>query len=137
MKALRRTLHGHARLTAALIALALILRAIVPAGYMVSADALTLTIEICADTSGQHLTRQIVVPRNDAPDQPKHDSAKGTAGCPFASLWAAGLDSTTPPALAVLALACILILGLAPRRPPVARRQPFLRPPLRAPPVLA
>ena len=50
MYAFRAFLLHHRRFAALLVAAALCLKALVPAGYMVSSEARVLTVQICADT---------------------------------------------------------------------------------------
>ncbi|QYU68798.1 DUF2946 family protein [Leptolyngbya sp. 15MV] len=113
--------------------LALLARALVPAGFMVAhSDTLTLNITICAETSGELKHAQMVVPvERKAPpgEHPRHD-----ATCAFSDLSKAALGGADPILLA-LALAFILLLAFA---PPVAKpfaHAHYLRPPLRGPPV--
>lgn len=123
-----------------MIALAFALKALVPAGFMVEARDHVLTIAICADASGDGaLSRQIVIPvkadgGQNAPS--KTASSKSGEACSFAALSMAGL-SGADPALLVLALAFILLRGLLPAVAPRFAVARGIRPPLRAPPVLA
>jgi hypothetical protein len=133
MAKLRALLRTHRRLAALLLALALCMKALVPAGYMVGGGAKVLTIEICADTLGAKLTRQIVVPHHAAPGEAQGDHGKSGAACPYAGLAMAGLAGVDGVLLA-LALGFILALGFAPSRPPRLARQAHFRPPLRGPP---
>ncbi len=119
-----------------LLVCALMVKAAVPAGYMLGQHGAVLTVEICADASGSTLTRQIVVPSSHSHDdgQVAHDKASGT--CPYAALGFPALGGADALLLA-LALGFILALGLAPAQPAPLRRIPFLRPPLRGPPLHA
>lgn len=134
MRTLRNTLERHRQFALFFAVLALTFKAVVPSGFMIETRALTLTIAICADASGGHLTRQIVIPRDSKPTP--SDPAKGSAACPFASL-GLGLPTGELLAVAAAALAFIMLVGLSPTRPPRLRRPEFLRPPLRAPPTQA
>jgi hypothetical protein len=131
---LRTLILGHRGGALLLIAVALALKALIPAGYMVGSRSLVLSIEICADTTGEHLTRLLVLPRDNP--APASDAGKGSAACPFASLWVGGLAGDVANFVAA-AIAFILVLGFAPMRPPRLLPAPFMRPPLRAPPGLA
>lgn len=114
-----------------LVLASLAIRALVPAGFMVGARLMVLTVEVCADTTGVHLTRQISVPASDGPDRSR--AGEHHPACPFSSLSMFGLATEVPPLLAV-ALALALALGFAamPLRP--LPQPPYLRPPLRGPP---
>ncbi|HET9630396.1 MAG TPA: hypothetical protein VFP14_13035, partial [Novosphingobium sp.] len=92
----------------ALVLVCLAIRAIVPAGYMINAQSLVLTVEVCADTTGEHLFRQITIPQSDAPGGLKR--GEHPPACPFSSLSALGLAAAVPAVL-VAALAFALALG--------------------------
>lgn len=137
MGPLRIFLATHYRLAAAVLALALIMKALVPAGFMAGGGSTVLSIEICADASGgDKLTRQIVVPRSGDADETRDGGGKGQAACPYASHAMPGL-AAAPPALLALALAFILALGFAPSRVAPPRRLRHALPPLRGPPAFA
>lgn len=129
---LRRFCRDHRRLAALLVALALCLKMLVPAGYMIGGASRTLTISICADAQGAHLARQIVLPtRGEDGKGGEHGKA---APCPYAALGMASLPGADT-ALLALALAFILALGFASALSVPLRRAEFLRPPLRGPPA--
>ncbi len=133
MNRLRAFLRGHRRVAALLVALALTMKALVPAGYMVGEQARTITLEICADASGAKVTRDIVV-QSDAPSAAEHGKADGV--CAFSALGMAALGGVDAVLLAA-ALAFILALGVS-ATPVVLRSRPVpLRPPLRGPPLFA
>ena len=132
MPAFRAFFRTHHRLALALVALAMVIKALVPAGYMLSDKAHVLTIAICADASGGQTTKQIVVPFDGK--SAEHAKAEGT--CAWGTLVMAALGAADVLLLA-LALAFILALGLAPSRPAPPARAGYLRPPLRGPPAFA
>jgi len=131
MEALRAFFLTRRRLAALLVAAALAMKALVPAGYMVEGGARVLTISICADASGEHRVQQIVVPTKGGAAPAL---AKGE--CAFTSLNAMALGGAGP-ALLALALAFILALGFAPVTIPAPAGALRLRPPLRGPPAAA
>ena len=135
MRSLRAFTRDHRGLTAFLIALALAMKALVPAGYMLSESNAVLTVQICADAQGQHLTKQIAIPMSGkaAGGETKHGAAGG--GCAFGSL--AMALSGTDGILLALALVFVLVLGFAPGHPPRLRRIARSLPPLRGPPLSA
>lgn len=118
-----------------LIAAALMVKALVPAGYMIGTDRQVLTVSICADASGTHLTREIVVPREQAPEDRALQHAKSIV-CPYMALGMLGIAGADPILLA-LALAFILAIGLASLHVPEPSARSYLRPPLRGPPLVA
>lgn len=136
MHAIRAFLRTNRRLALGLVVLALVIKALVPAGYMLggplSDKAHVLTIAICGDASGGPLTQQIVVPS----DGKSGDHAKAEGTCAWGVLGMVAL-SGADAALLALALAFILALGLAPTRPAPFSRGSYLRPPLRGPPAFA
>ena len=135
MRGARQFLQAHGRLALLLVALAFAMKALLPVGYMVAAKHQVITVTICADASGTNLTREIVIPRHsEAQDQSGHD-AKGAA-CPFGAL-AMPAASGADPALLALALAFILVMGLARLSLPAPWTRAHSLPPLRGPPIPA
>jgi len=135
MPALRAMIRANPRLAALLLALALAMKALVPAGYMVSSSR-SLSIEICADSLGQRITKQITVANTKphAADMAKADMAKKP--CTFAA-HAAPLLGGADGWLLAAALAFILALGFAPAHAPLLRRSAQLLPPPCGPPAFA
>lgn len=137
MTALRIFIRAHRSLACLVLVLALAMKALVPAGYMVASGTRMMSIQICADSVGQRLTKQIVVAdtgANHTTDTAKSDMAK--QACPYGGHSAPVLDVTDPWLLAT-ALAFILALGIAPVAIPRPRRASFLLPPACGPPVIA
>lgn len=135
MHAIRAFLQSNRRLALGLVVLALVIKALVPAGYMLGGPlgdkTHVLTIAICGDASGGQLTKQIVVPSDG-----KSDHVKAESTCAWGVLAMAALSGADVLLLA-LALAFILALGLALRRPAARPQRAHLRPPLRGPPAFA
>jgi hypothetical protein len=131
---IRHFCRDHRNLAALLVALALCLKMLVPAGYMIGGPSQTLTISICADAQGEHLTRQIAIPTKG--EDGKRSAHGKAAPCPYAALGMASLPGADTVLLA-LALAFIFALGFAPAPSVPPRRTEFLRPPLRGPPARA
>ncbi|MFM5884834.1 MAG: hypothetical protein ACKOQ3_05830 [Novosphingobium sp.] len=136
MTPFRTFVRDHRALAGLLVALALLIKALIPAGYMVGTQGRTLSVQVCADPAAPHLTRQIVLPAGGAPHDPLAAAAKSDAVCPFAAL-AAGTVGAADPVLLLAALGFILLRGFAPAAPPLRTRAAHLRPPLRGPPVPA
>lgn len=131
---LRNFLGTHCRLAALLVALAIAMKALVPAGYMLAPQITVLTVTICADAQGKRITHDIAVPKKAGHGDGSGEQDKGA--CSWSSLAMASLGAAGPELLA-LALAFILALGFLPSAPPAPRIVSWLRPPLRAPPLLA
>lgn len=143
MPILRAFFRTHARLAALLLALALCMKALVPAGYMVGtagSHSQVLTVRLCTATLAGPVTRQIVVHQDgkDAQGGVQDDSGHSKAHdvCPYASLTMATLSGADAALLAV-ALLFILALGFLPAGIPPVERAAYLRPPLRGPPHFA
>ncbi|QDH34014.1 DUF2946 family protein [Porphyrobacter sp. YT40] len=137
MFSLRALTHGYARLSLALVVLALAVKALVPAGYMISSNGERfLTVTICADASGTPKQMRIAIPMKDDGKSDHSEAADKSQPCAFSGLGHAALGGADPVLLAA-ALAFILLVGLAPLRAPPARDIHFLRPPLRGPPSLS
>lgn len=134
MDTLRAFLGTHRRIAALVVALALAMKALVPAGYMLAPQFTTLTVTICADAQGKRITHDITVPKETGDDQASAD--KGGNACSWSSLSMASLGGAAPELLAI-ALAFILALGFASSPPTPTRIASWLRPPLRGPPHLA
>lgn len=136
MSSFRALTRRNAQFTLVLLALALAVKALLPAGYMISATGERfLTVTICADASGTPKQMQIAISDKDDAGGDHSEAADKGQPCAFSGLGHAALSGVDPVLLAV-ALAFILLVWLAPLRAPPARDIPFLRPPLRGPPSL-
>lgn len=134
MASLPRLLRDHRRLAALLVALALSVKALVPAGFMLESQARVITVAICADASGGQLTRQMVLPQREGTGGSQSDHGKADGTCAWTGL-SATAASLADPLLLVLALAFILALGFLPQRAPPRAASHHIRPPLRGPPL--
>jgi hypothetical protein len=131
-----RLLREHRRLAAILVALALCMKVLVPAGYMVGASAKLITVEICADASGGKLTRQLAIPMEDSTGGKQSDHGKSDATCAWTALSQATHDGADA-GLLVLAPVFILALGVLRQAAEPVRRSCHIRPPSRGPPLPA
>ena len=133
---MRALIREHRRFALVLVVLAFCIKAVIPAGFMVSASGDTvLTVTVCSDVTGGVREMQLVIPGKDGGSQ-HSDGAKAEGHCAFAGLAkvaVAGADAF----LLALAFAFVLALGLAPTRHRSVRRGAYLRPPLRGPPAIA
>jgi len=133
MQQLRTFASQYRALAALLLAFALAMKALVPAGYMASPGAQLLSVSICADASGGAETRQIAIPMKGDPAPSGGEHGKAAGPCAFSALAMASLGGADAPLLA-LALAFVLAAGLIAAAPPPASARLHLRPPLRGPP---
>lgn len=142
MTALRRHLLAHRRLAAWLVAAALLMRMLIPTGYMLAvAPGGGVTIELCSgyapaapmtmhggDHAGAHGTG------HDGSETPEHGAKE--IPCAFAGVATAALAATD----ALLLVAALFFILAAAFRLPIrlpAAAPPFLRPPSRGPPATA
>jgi hypothetical protein len=131
MTRLRALLLTHRRLAAAVLALALVLKVLVPTGFMPGTEDGRLTVRICAEPGSALL---VSLPLK--PGEHHNDSASADGACPYAALGHATLGGADPLVLA-LALAFILLLGFAPAPALRLVRWRHRAPPLRGPPLTA
>ena len=137
MTLLRAFIRDHARLTLVLLGLALAVKALVPAGFMLSSGGERfLTVTICSDATGVPKQMQIAIPDKPGANGDHAEAADKGQPCAFSGLGHVGLSAADPVLLAA-AIAFILLVGLAPLPALPARATPFLRPPLRGPPSLS
>lgn len=129
MTALRILLRQRWTLALWLVVAALFVRAVVPAGYMVDANATTLTFTICSDATGEMKTHSVAVPDDDA------GAGQADNPCAFSGLGQAMLGGVDAPLLAA-AILFLLALGFAPVVVPCLQRGDYLHPPAQGPPAL-
>lgn len=125
----------HRALAIFLVTVMLCMKAAIPTGYMIVQDAKVLTVQICADATGQLMTTQIAVPMEGKSGGQQKDHGKGEGICPYSALSmasTAGVDAI----LLAIAIALILAIGFAPLLRSPGWRIAYLRPPLRGPPAL-
>lgn len=125
-----------------LVVCALVMKALIPAGYMIGAQSRTIAIQIC-DGQNHEQVRQIDVGQSvDSKanhGQTEHgtgDHGKSDGVCPYTALGHDSLASADPILLAT-ALAFILALAFAPLVSACLSRIPHISPPLRGPPSTA
>lgn len=135
MGSLRAFFRDHRQLAAMLVALALAMKALLPAGYMIGSQPQGITIAVCTDATGKHDTRQIVIPQTGKPAGGAEGHGKGDGACPYSALGMASISGADATLLAIV-LALILALGFAPAPALRLKRASYLLPPLRGPPSL-
>lgn len=127
MSALRRLVLDHPHLAAAFVALALMLKVLVPAGFMPSAENGRIAVAVC---NAMGASTQVI----EVPGLKHEGDAAAGKSCAFADLSLPVLPSADPIQLAAL-LAFILALGLTVAVSPAPQAFTHLRPPLRGPPA--
>lgn len=128
MQAIRHFL-AQRHLAVLLCAATLLLKLLVPTGYMIDSDHGRITITICPGATPRTMTMEMPGMHGDMPDH-----GKAEMPCAFSGLPAAMLGSINPVQLAAL-IVFILALGLIATIPPALSRPAYLRPPLRGPPA--
>lgn len=135
MSSLRVFVKQHRKLALMLAVLSLCIKAVIPAGFMVSVSKNTfLTVTICSDATGKPAVMKLVIP-GKSHDNEHPDSAGKKEHCAFSGLAQPALGGVDDILLAI-ALAIILILSLRPAAFAVFAECGRLRPPLRGPPAL-
>ncbi|WP_413061187.1 DUF2946 family protein [Sphingomonas carotinifaciens] len=134
-----RHLLAQRRLAVLICAAALLLKLLVPTGYMIGNDHGALGIVICSGAAPM-----MTMPAGDgamaamhdtAPEQgPSKEHGKAEMPCAYAGLSAQMLGAVDPIVL-VAALAVVAALALLPAPRRVHRSAHHLRPPLRGPPL--
>ncbi|MGV7120527.1 DUF2946 family protein [Sphingopyxis sp. 550A] len=117
-----------------LVVTALVVKLVVPAGFMPAFANGTMTIQLCTGQGVQ--TIQMEIP-GTAGDSDNHDHhKKADMPCAFAGLSTPTLAAADPLLLVVAIAFIIATVFLFVSRPVLARRA-YLRPPLRGPPATA
>lgn len=119
----------------AIVLLALLVRLVVPAGFMPSFSTTAITITLCTGSSPS--TQVIALPGHGNHRGDEHrDHGKSEMPCGFSGLGAPGLSGADPIqialAIAFICAAVFRVVTLRPFLPPT-----YLRPPLRGPPHTA
>ncbi|MGI4732521.1 MAG: hypothetical protein ACRYFW_12355 [Janthinobacterium lividum] len=138
MRSLRHHLLRHRWLACWIVAAALLMRIVVPAGYMPMASGGAIAIALCPG-DGPVPAAMAMAGMTDPHalgDHGRGDHGKAGAPCDYSSLSAPSLGGADA---ILLALALAFVVAAALRRPAPRRlaRLPYLRPPLRGPPAVA
>lgn len=114
---------------------ALLLRLLVPTGYMVSSDQGQLSVVICSGVEARTVTMNMPGMQGDMPDH-GNSTDHGTVElpCAFSGLSTPALSATDAVQLAAL-IAFVIATGAAGVVLPPPATRPYLRPPLRGPPA--
>ncbi|WP_066718713.1 DUF2946 family protein [Sphingomonas pituitosa] len=134
MFALRRLLLEHRLLCGWLIAAALLMKAVLPAGFMPVHAGGTLVLGFCSGYGPK--TIAVGIPEREDRSSPDEHRAAGEMPCAFAGLAMPGL-AAVDPALLVLAIAFVLERAIRTAAAILTIARVYLRPPLRGPPRAA
>lgn len=134
MNALRRHFLRHRALAGWIIAAALLMKVLVPAGYMPTVSGNSMIIQICSGYGP--MTMAMPIPgKEDSSGQGDHQG-KAEMPCAFSGLSAPSLAAADPLLLA-LAILFIMVAAIRVAIPVPASSPAYLRPPLRGPPATA
>jgi hypothetical protein len=124
-------------LAALLCAATLLLKLLVPSGYMIGGERGRVTIELCSGIAPAATTMDMAGMSGDGHGHGhSRDHGKAEMPCAFAGLAAASLGAIDPVQLAAL-IAFVMAAGLSAAMSPAIVRHGHLRPPLRGPPAAA
>ena len=134
MERLRSLIRRRRGFAAVLLLVALLVRILVPAGYMPLAGESVLTI--CTGTGMQTIAMPETMTDGHAKHLPGGHDAAARSICAFAALGLSSTGAIDPPLLLAL-LRLAFVAALAALVGQQVGRAAFLRPPLRAPPPLS
>lgn len=132
-----RSLLAQRHFAALLCAATLLLKLLVPTGYMIGNEHGRMTIELCSGVVEVPVAMAMAMPgmHGDLAGHGKlPDYGKTEMPCAFVGLSAVSLGAVDPVQLAAL-IAFLFVVGLSPAVLPAIIRRCYLRPPLRGPPL--
>lgn len=132
MHLLRRLALNNRDFACALFALAMMMKVLVPAGFMPTVSDGTIVVSVCSGTGPMMMVMTIPGLKNGKSDTSQH--GKVEQPCAFAGLSAPSLAAADPILLA-LAILFVMTLALRPIVSRTATTPHYLRPPLRGPPA--
>lgn len=134
MTGLRQYLLRHRAVAVWLVALALLMRVLVPTGYMLGMSAGSITVELCSGHGAMPMPMPMPMPGMAHHGGDRSDHGKAEQPCAFSGLSAPSLAAADPILLA-LVVAFIVATAFRAAVPSLARRPAFLRPPTTGPPA--
>lgn len=112
----------------------LVLKLLVPTGYMIDSRQGRITITICSGTGPATMAMEMPGMDHSMPDHGKKEHGKAEMPCAFSGLSAAMTGAIDPIQLAAL-IAFVMAVGLVAVISPAPSQPAYLRPPLRGPPI--
>ncbi len=134
MRSLRTLILSRQLLAVVLLALAMSVKALVPAGYMVSASARTFSVMICTGGIASTASQTLAIPMTSGKSHAPAQDGASDSQCIFSALSMAMMGAVDAPLLA-LALLFILALGFLPPSALPHIGEMRLRPPSHGPPA--
>lgn len=130
-----RRLLAKRRLAVLIGAAALLMKLLIPAGYMIDDSHGRLTIALCSGTTAGAVTMAMPGMDHATPAHGKSTGhGKAELPCAFSGLSAAALGAIDPVQIAAL-IAFVMAAGPTDVASPVSIASAYLRPPLRGPPA--
>lgn len=133
MTALRRHFLRHRALAGWIVATALLMKLLVPAGYMPAVSGNSVIIQICSGYGPMTMAMPMPMPGKQDHGQ-DHQQSKAEMPCAFSGLSAPTLAAADPVLLA-LAILFVMVVGARFVVPLPTASPAHLRPPLRGPPA--
>lgn len=133
MQPLRRLVASHRLVAGAILALALAMKLVVPAGFMPTVADGRMVVRMCSGTGPMTMVMTIPGLDHSQPDREGHHD-RHEQPCAFSGLSAPSLAAADPVLLA-LAILFVLAMGVRALAAPITAATPYLRPPLRGPPA--
>lgn len=118
----------------AVLALALMMKLAMPAGFMPTVSNGQIMVSLCSGSGPITMVMTIPGVERGETGEDGH-SGKNEQPCAFAGLSAPSLAAADPILLGA-ALLFVLTMGMRPMAAPASEAPPYLRPPLRGPPAL-
>lgn len=118
----------------ALLALALMMKIVMPAGFMPTVSNGQIVVSICSGTGPMTMVMTIPGLEHGKSEGDGHQG-KAEPPCAFSGLSTPSLAAADPILLAA-AILFVLALGMVPLALPASTAPPYLRPPLRGPPAI-
>ncbi len=132
MHRLRRLVLANRPFACAVLALALLMKIVVPSGFMPTISNGHIVVSLC---SGMGPTTMVItIPGLEHKSGGDSHKGKAEQPCAFTGLSAPSLAAADPLLLAA-AILFVLALGMRPLALPASTAPPYLRPPLRGPPL--
>lgn len=127
-----RRLLAQRHLTTLICVVAMLLKLLVPSGYMLAADHGRITMAICSGVASSPITISMPMRHDDSGGKDHH--GRDEMPCPYGSLAFPALQAVDPIQLALL-MAFILAVGVVVIAPAPRASSAFLQPPPRGPPA--
>lgn len=134
MLSLRTLVTRHPRIAAMVVAVSLLLRILIPSGFMPTVSGEHVLISICSGIEQSSV--EVSLPASTSRDVGDHSQGKSAALCAYSGLLGSSLAAVDVVLLAA-GMPIAIAVGLVPKLRPPLTVADHLRPPLRGPPATA